>query len=286
MASISWDKLASLDRRWVYLAVAISVVIPFLWVVEMPISITPEAQQLYDTVEALPDSSRVLLTFDYYASTLPETEPSSRAALRHLFRKDCQVLTMTTIPLGGPTIAERVTREIALEFGKVYGVDYVNLGYQPNYTAVLKGMGSSIKTIYPADNSGTPLDELPLMAELLTTGDSIANYDDFVFIFVVSDNAIVEDWIGIVSAQYGTPVGAATTAVSAPTYYAYVTSGQLHGLLGGMKGAAEYELLIGHPEAAVKGMSAQSMVHFLIILLVILGNVGYFMSRRKGRPTA
>ncbi len=273
-----WEKVSRLDRRWVYAAVAVTVIIPLIWQIEFPIGITPEAKELYDAIDALPDSSTVMLTFDYYASATPETEPASKAALHHLFQKDCKVVTMTTIPLGGPAISERVTRSIAKIYNKKYGIDYVNLGYKANYTAVLAGMGSSIEDIYPTDNSGTKLSEIPMMK-------NIKDYSNIDFIFVVADNAIVDSWISIVNAQYGIPVGASVTAVSAPRYYPLVTSGQLTGLLGGMKGAAEYEIMVKEKGSAVKGMSVQSLVHFLIIALVILGNIGYFVSRRKRQLT-
>lgn len=264
------------DRRYIYLSVGIFVVFPILVTLKLPTSLSPEAQQLYDAVDELPDSSTVLLTFDYYPSTLAETEPMSRAALHHLFRKDCKVLTMTTIPLGGPSIAERVTREVARQYNKVYGVDFVNLGYKANYVAVLKGMGTSIETIYPADNLGSPLSELPMMKD-------IKNYDDIDFIFVVADNAIVDYWISIVNAQYGCRVGCGLTAVMAPRYFAYIGSGQMTGLLGGMKGAAEYELLVGRPGTAASGMTAQSLVHLFIILSVIAGNFIYLKDRFRGK---
>src|SRR5512138_1105740 len=108
-----WEKVSALDRRWVYLLVGLAVIFPFLVPVKYPVQITPEARQLYNAVDSLPDSSVVMLTFDYYPSTLAETEPMSRAALHHLFRKNCRIVTLTTIPLGGPSIAERVTRELA-----------------------------------------------------------------------------------------------------------------------------------------------------------------------------
>lgn len=270
-----WDKISSLDRRWIYLLVAIAVILPLIFPADFPVRITPEATQLYDAIEALPDSSVVLLTFDYYPSSTAETEPMSFAALHQLFRKDCRVFTMTTIPLGGPSIAERVTRAVALEYGKQYGIDFVNLGYKANYVAVLKGMGTSIEAIYPTDNSGTPLAELPMM-------QNIKNYRDVSFIFAVADNAIVEYWISIVNAQYGTPVGAGVTAVSAPKYYSFVSSGQMTGLLGGMKGAAEYEQLVSKPAIAMKGMGIQSLIHLLIIGLVLVGNIGYFFGKKKG----
>ena len=261
------------DRRYIYLAVAFYVIFPIIVTLKLPISTSPEVMQLYNAIKALPDSSTVMLTFDYYPSTLAETEPMSRAALNQLFSKDCKVVTMTTIPLGGPSIAERVTRDIAAQYQKVYGVDYVNLGYKANYVAVLKGMGTSIETIYPTDNSGTPLSEIPMMAH-------IKNYNDIDFIFVVADNSIVDYWVSIVNAQYGKRVGIGVTAVSAPAYFAYLNSGQLTGMLGGMKGAAEYENLVHKPAAATLGMNAQSMVHLFIIFSVLAGNIIFFLDKR------
>jgi len=264
------------DRRYIYLAVAFYVIFPVIVPMKLPIMLSPEVKQLYDAVESLPDSSTVLLTFDYYPSTLAETEPMSRAALHHLFRKDCKILTLTTIPLGGPSIAERVTRELAEEYNKIYGVDFCNLGYKANYVAVLKGLGASVETIYPTDNSGTPLSELPMMA-------NIKNYDDIDFIIAIADNSIIDYWISIVNAQYGTRVGTGVTAVMAPRYFAYLASGQMTGMLGGMKGAAEYETLLNKPAAANKGMSSQSLVHLFIIFSVVAGNAIYFRDKKKNR---
>ena len=78
-------------------------------------------------------------------------------------------------------------------------------------------------------------------------------------------------------------MGCGATAVMAPKFYAYVASGQYVGLLGGMKGAAEYELLVGERGTAVTGMGAQSIVHLLIIAFVILGNIGFFVMRKNRR---
>jgi len=269
-----WEKLQGIDRRWIYLLMFLSILFPTIFVIKFPIELTPEAEQLYNAIENLPDSSVVMLTFDYYASALAETEPMSIAALRHMWRKNMKIVTLSNIPLGGPTMAERLTREIAKEFNKVYGVDYVNLGYKANYVAVMHGLASSIESIFPTDYSGTPLSELPLMQK-------VKSYKDIKFLFCVADNATIDYWISIVNAQYGVPVGAGVTAVMAPKMYAFVESGQMTGLLGGMKGAAEYEKMLGKPGTATIGMDAQSMAHLLIIFLVIVGNLGFFMKRKK-----
>ena len=82
-------------------------------------------------------------------------------------------------------------------------------------------------------------------------------------------------------------VGAGLTAVMAPKYYPFLQTGQVSGMMSGMKGAAEYEkLVLEHGYAtelgtAETGMNSQSMIHILIIVFILLGNIGYFFSRRK-----
>jgi hypothetical protein len=72
--------------------------------------------------------------------------------------------------------------------------------------------------------------------------------------------------------------------VIAPGLYPLLRSGQINGLIGGLRGAAEYEVLIGQKGRAVAGMDAQSATHFAIIGLVLLCNLFYFSIRKsKGR---
>ncbi len=263
-----------IDRRWIYLLVGLAVIVPFIIPMRFPVSISPEARSFFEAVEAVPDSSTVMLVFDYYPSTTAETEPMAIVGARHFFSKDCRIITLSNIPYGGPTMAETVTRRVAEEYGKVYGVDFVNLGYKYGYVSVLKGMGLSIESIFPTDNSGTPLSELPLM-------DSVVNYEQIAFIFEVADNNTADYWISIVNAGYGVPMGVGTTAVMAPKYYAFAGAKQIVGLLGGMKGAAEYEILLQQPGTAFRGMDVQSLVHLLIIVFVMIGNIAFFVGRGR-----
>jgi hypothetical protein len=274
LASRVAEFLSSIDRRYIFLLISLSVVFPLIFKFPLPVAISPETQALYDRVDSIPDGSTIMLTFDYYPSTLAETEPMSIAALKHLWRKNMKIVTMSTVGLGGPSIAERVMATMAKEFNKTYGIDYVNLGYKANYTAVLLGLGTSFRAIYPTDFYGTPLDSLPMM-------QNVDKYGDLKFIYIVSDNGIVDYWVGLANAQFGASMGAGVTAVMAPKFYAYVRAQQLVGLLGGMKGASEYEFLVGSEGMATAGMGAQSMVHLTIIGLIIIGNFAYFWGRRR-----
>ena len=70
-----WKKAEQMDRRWVYLMVGLTVIIPFIVPANFPISISPEGRALYDYVDGLKDGSHVMLVFDYYPSTIAECEP-------------------------------------------------------------------------------------------------------------------------------------------------------------------------------------------------------------------
>ena len=86
-----------------------------------------------------------------------------------------------------------------------------------------------------------------------------------------------------VGSRYNVTVMAGVTAAMVTTYDPYVASEQMYTMVGGLRGAAEYESLIEKTGGASRGMLAQSTAHIYVILLIILGNIAYFRSRRKGR---
>lgn len=113
----------------------------------------------------------------------------------------------------------------------------------------------------------------------------------------LATGVIGEWWANLVNAQFAVPVAVGCTAVSAPKYYAYLRAGQMMSLLGGLKGASEYEKLVrdGYPAlasiydrpeerkvSATTGMDVQSIVHVIIIAFIIFGNVIYFMMTKQG----
>jgi hypothetical protein len=83
---------------------------------------------------------------------------------------------------------------------------------------------------------------------------------------------------------------AGVTGVSAPLLYPYVPR-QLHGLLGAIKGAAEYERLVvdqyGGPEPdrkylqALRRMGPQLVGHLLVIGLIVIANLVFVLERRR-----
>ena len=276
---MSWaEKVLQIDRRWIFLAIGIAVTIPFFLPLGLPVVVTPPVQSLYDAVEGLePGSSPLLLSIDYAPATLPELEPMSMAIMRHCFRNDVKVVVMTLHP-AGYGLAERALLAAAEEFDLTYGEDYAFLGFQPGVSAVILGMGINIRNVFPEDAYGAPLDDLPLM-------QGVRNYDDIPLVISLAGWSAAEAWIYYAYQPYRQRVGAGVTAVMATDFYPYLNAGQLDGLLGGMRGAAEYEVLIDRPDQGLRGMDSQSVIHLIIIVLIAVGNAAYFISRRGMTPS-
>ncbi len=270
-----YDRLMNVDRRVIFLVIAASVALPLVFPLHLPVRVSPEAQAYFDEIERLQPGDAIILSFDYEPDTMAELDPMSYATLRHAFRKNLRVIALTNYA-GGPGIVQRVLGETAAEFGKQDGRDYVFLGYNPDYSATILRMGESIKATFPTDHQRRPTSTIPLL-------QNIDRYADIPLLVSISASALAEYWIIWAGGNYGQRIITGSTAIQAVLIYPYYDSHQLSGFLGGLKGAAEYERLIEHEGAAVRGMDAQSMAHLLIVCFIALGNVGFLMHKLRAR---
>ena len=81
-------KLAKVDRRWIFLIIGFVVLIPLIYPLALPIRPGKDSKEVYDFVEGLADSSKVLLSCEYGPSTKPEIHPMVTSLLHHLFSLD------------------------------------------------------------------------------------------------------------------------------------------------------------------------------------------------------
>ena len=81
---------------------------------------------------------------------------------------------------------------------------------------------------------------------------------------LAAGNPGVEAWYVFGKDKYKFELGGGCTGVIAPGLYPLLRSGQVNGLIGGLRGAAEYEGLVGQKGRAIAGMDAQSATHLAI----------------------
>ncbi|MEZ5066526.1 MAG: hypothetical protein R3B81_17490 [bacterium] len=284
------EALGRLDRRWIFLLIAVSVTIPLLLQRPAPVKPSPIVRNLYTAIDALPPGSKLLLSLDYGPSTVPENDPMAHAIARHALSKDLKLYVMTIWATGPPLITNLFETVIVPGFpGKTYGEDYLNLGYKVGNQGLIQSLTSDFRNQYTqdvgwGDIAARPVGQIPMMSTIRTI-------KDFDFIAGIgSGQPGLKEWVQFAGDPTGTPVGGGVTAVEAPLLYPYYPT-QLVGLLGGLAGAAEYEALLveNHPEfgeaaqVALIRMFPQTVAHLVIVSFVLLGNISYFAQRGRRR---
>lgn len=275
------SRFLALDRRWIFLLMALCIVTPLILPIGLPFTPDPAVRNLHRAIEDLPEGSVVLVSCDYDPGSKPELQPFTEALFRHLFRRKLKVVVSCLWAGAPPLVNQAIAQALEAEEVKVLGLkdkeDYVNLGYKDGRQLVMLGMGENIHSTFPKSNDGTPVSQIPLMQRMRKLGDSQ------LFVNVSGGSPGTKEWVETAQGRFGLRMVAACTAVMAPDNIPYYEAGQLLGLAGGMKGSADYEQLVGLPGSATRGMAAQSFGHLLIIAFIALGNVAFFMTRGRKR---
>ena len=77
-------KLSRVDRRWIFLIIGLSVLLPLFFPLGLPIRATDTTQIVYNAFDSLDPNSKVLLSCEYGPSTKPEIHPMVIAVLHQL----------------------------------------------------------------------------------------------------------------------------------------------------------------------------------------------------------
>jgi hypothetical protein len=277
-------RLAELDRRWIYAVLAAALVATLIVQPLFPERPSAFVRPVYDRLESLPAGSPVLFSFEYSPSSAPELEPMAAALTRHALLRGLRVCFLSLWPEGNAQI-HRVIDTVADEFpAAVAGRDYVVLGYKAGGPMLVNALRQALTSMYETDVDGRSVIELPALAGVNRLGD-------FALLVSLSGGTPgLKEWILYGGDPEEVPVAGGSTGVGSPEYLAYFP-GQLIGLLGGLKGASEYEAALaqGHPELgdfprpASIAMGPQAVGHSVIIFFVIVGNLELIARRLRRR---
>ncbi|MCH2140404.1 MAG: hypothetical protein MK100_05140 [Phycisphaerales bacterium] len=285
------DLLRNLDRRLVFLVMGLAVAVPILLRFSPPTTVTMQDRNVFDAIESLPDGSRVLLSFDFDPGSQGELLPMAMAFTRHLAEKKHKIYFMCLWPLGEPFV-EDAMKLLQEEYPSLsYGKDYMSFGYKPGGEAVIKNIIVDWKQLFITDSRKQDLDELPMTANIKSAKamNLIVN--------VSAGDPGTKQWVQYAATPAGISMVAGCTGVQAPLFYPYIPD-PLAGLLAAIKGAAGYEQVLqehyphfGEDQfvkarysstSALQRMGPQFVAHLLMVLLIVLGNVIFFVDRKRG----
>ena len=292
-----YDFLKNLDRRWIFLLMFLSVSIPIIIIgitgQSFPEKPTALSITTFEIIENLKEGDKVLLSFDFDPASEGELGPMATAFTYHCAAKKLKMYFMALWPVGPQMVDNAIENVIKKDFPHlVYGEDYVNLGFKSGGEGVIKVIVTDFMELYSTDAKGTPFKSIPMNKEISSVQDM-----DLV-INISAGSAGTKEWVQYAVTPYPDEITliAGCTGVQAPLLYPYITE-QLPGLLGAIKGAAEYEKLVfdryyrdeglevpGRYQEGVRRMGPQLVAHLLMILLIIAGNYIFFAEKKRGIP--
>lgn len=271
-----FDKLQNIDRRVFYWVLFITLCVPFIFPLALPVKVVQNTRDLYEgiTGDNIQPGDIVIINFGYGVSAWSECAPGVAVCTKALFREGARIVFMGS-HYDVDLTYNKLNNDAAADFAnKQYGVDYVFLGFFTGGESAIAQLATNSWEVYPQDHFGKSVSEIPLMQDF-------RGWED-ITVVLSSDTGDVgayflRQWQG----AHGTKLAEIGIAMNGSTDYPYYLAGNYFGLSIGSRGGAELEVLIGEPGEATTSMDSINASHILIVLAVILANVGYIVQRRQ-----
>lgn len=276
-----YDKLHDMDVRYVYLVVLLVVSAPILYPLGLPVgTIGKETLGLYNYIDELPPRSVILLIADQSPAAAAECQPGMIANMHHIIAKGHRILFYASRTDAPPFIEDAMKQVLGRSSDHPdYGKLYVNLGFIPQTEVGLAGLAADV-FFTTTDAYGNDLRSMEFFQDLPNK-----NAGDWKLAIYYGASAV--DWVvrQVTDVYPNCKTGGGVAAVLSSRVYPYYPHSVI-GFLTGLRGSAEYEILVRRPGEAAAGMDAQSLGHLAIIIMILLGNIGYYASRGKPRGGA
>jgi len=274
------NRLQNIDRRIIYLLTATVIAVPLLIRPSRhPSVIFQEVSNAYQTINSVPKDKIVFVSIVYSAGTEAENGPQTEAIMRNMFMKHIPFGVLSWDPVG-EKLSYDVGAKLQKEFGATYGKDWVHFGYRPGpIYAVISGMAENFPKVIEHDRFGAKLSKIEMLK-------NVKNHKQIGAVVEITPSGTVPVWIAYFTTPYHIPLVFCPTAVMAAEAYPFIDSGQIAGMLNGVIGAAQYETLIGQKDERTYAAAASwalSAAHIYILLLIVVGNIAYVVTKRAAR---
>ena len=278
-----WERLQAIDRRVFYWILFISLAVPYLRPLSLPIAVTPSVQAYYDGLRTIKPGEVIVLSINSGVSAWGDCLPAMVASVKQISDQGGKLLVWSI----GYTDVDITWQEIKKKLQEVFskwkeGQDYVYFGYCPGQETNVALLRDDISKVYTQDINKTPIANIPLMKTVIgakdikmalssDTGDAQAYY--------------VRQWKNgpVMYTQTGKQplIAELGIAMNKSGDMPFFLSGDLFGLVPGSRGAAELEKLINRPGDATTVMDSISVSHVLLVIAILLANIGMFATRGK-----
>lgn len=314
------QKLQSMSSRTLYVLLILFAGLPLFLRVGLPNKPEDSTMDAYAFLRSLPKDKPVLIESDWSLSTRGESGGQFEALMRILMRQEVKFAFYSIDPIN-MAVARNTVKSLSLENEKAGGKrylpweDYVDLGVKPGLEATIKSFDQNMGAALAENRSPTASNTIGFAKDSPVLS-KVKKLNDFSCIVVITGTS---SWKIVTDRLSGKiPIVAMLTGVMAPEALPFHKSGQLAGLSGGIKGVFDIESMMeyglkhssstegndktivtnnpdhsgkyfpGFPgkENLSRAAKYYPALHFalgLLIGLVVIGNIGLYLSKKEGK---
>jgi hypothetical protein len=275
--------LANIPRLWLFGAIAFMVVLCFAITIPIP-QAEPAwfVKNVYDAVEALEPGDWVIVNTSFPPAASDEMY-TERTVMEHLFMQPgIKIVFCNVAGWGGEQTQLAVEYYITSPVtgidlqGKVYGVDWIDIGWVPGGFAAAYSLALSFRDVTEYDRYGNHFDDLPMIGP----GVDLNRYS-----FDMAFSVWVNEWrFSFEPMIPNYTIGETMGMAGAPTS---IAAGLFDGTVPGVPGGAMYERLMGKRGLVTACSAVYAFLNTALPILIIVGNVAtYLLRQREGEVKA
>jgi len=262
-----------IDPRIIFWLLLILMALPLILPLGLPITISNYTVKFKEVMESVPAGGTVILSLDHSVGAATNVRGQEQALARYYAsRGNVKIIILGTHQdtyVNYLAYCKPVFDEFKLEYGK----NYILFGYIPGLETGIAKLADDMRA-FSTDHFGTPINTLSVM-------NNIKNANDINVVYTMDTSGVSQFYIGQWYQRYKTKIVGVFLGQEISQAEAQYKAGQLAAISGDIRGAAELEKVFGYTPKSAKITDTMSLTHGLILILLVLGNVQYFLSKRS-----
>jgi hypothetical protein len=270
-----WKRLMDIDFRIIATILIVIIGTMLVYPIRIPFPISSFTRQYYNFIDDIPAGETIMFIMGDVVTTRPQLEAATCLTMYMLLENGVKIIALNPGTESYQMFPDYMARIEGYLGRKIeYGVEFVWLGYVPGGESNTAALFESIREVTNnQDNYGTSLDDIPIM-------EGIDNGFDFNYVLGNSGAQNYEPmWMRQIVLPYNVKFATVARLGSVASLQLYLATGQLKAISGGLLGSAEMEFMTGHLGLAFGQVIAVSLAGLFFVILVIFGNVFYFLDR-------
>ena len=230
-------------------------------------------------ITELAANPNVLVVFDYEPAFSGEMTTASAPVLSQLMAKGATLTVVSSLPTGSVQ-ANLLLATYLASYNYLNSSSYINLGYIPGGAAGIYNFATKPTETIPVDVEGNQVwsDRKSFLADTRQLSD----FDAMVILVDSSETARV--WIEQSRLPLGVkPLLMVISAQAEPMVVPYYDSNQVQGMVTGLFGGANYELITNSPATARIFWDAFAVAFFVAEIIVVVGGVWALIAAWQAR---